>query len=344
MYFLLFKPSSCSPFTYSCHITFKTMLRCLLITVAALLSLASQSVLADAAYPSNTIRLIVPLAGGGPSDAAARVVARSLATHLKTDIIVDNRPGANGAVGAGVVMTSPADGYTLLFAPLSMAGLPATLKKPPFNSMNDMSVVGTVHGNTMCVFAHPSLGIHSIKSLLDYAKSNPGKLAYGVSSLSEYLVIAQLVKATGIDLVRVPYKGSAQMMPDFLEGRIQIAAMPVRAGAAHTQAGKLKALGCASATRLDALIDTPTMTESGLGGIPTATGHVIVAPPKTPADIVARLSEELKRAFQDGSLRRELQQLQLYGDLYNISQSQALISDTEKIWHQFVREAAIELE
>lgn len=329
---------------YSCHSTFKTTLSRLLITAASLLSLASQSVIADTAYPSKTIRLIVPLAGGGPSDAAARVVARSLATQLKTDVIVENRPGANGAVGAGIVMIAPADGYTLLFAPLSMAGLPATLKKPPFNSMNDMSVVGTVHGNSMCIFAHPSLGINSIKSLLDYAKSNPGKLSYGVSSLGEYLVIAHLVKASGIDMLRVPYKGSAQMMPDFLEGRIQIAAIPVRSGTAHTQTGKLKALGCAASTRVGALAETPTLAESGLSGIPSTTGHVIVAPPKTPSVIIDRLSAELKRAFDDGSLRRELEQLQLYGDLHNISQSQALIRDTEKIWHQFVREAAIELE
>lgn len=329
---------------FSQQITVTSMLRFAFIVVVNSLLVANLPALADTSYPSKTIRLIVPLAAGGPSDAAARAVARTLAAQLKAEVIVENRPGANGAIGAGAVMIAPADGYTLLFGPLSIAGLTATLKKPPFNSMNDMSVVGTVHGNSMCVFSHPSLGLTSIKSLLDYAKSNPGKLSYGASSLSEYLVIAHLIKATGMDVVRVPYKGSAQMMPDFLEGRVQIAAIPVRAGVPHTQTGKLKALACATSSRVSALADTPTLAESGLSGIPTATGHVIVAPPKTPTAIINRLSDELKRSFADGSLRRELEQLQLYGDYQNISQSQALIRDTEKVWQQFVRDAAIELE
>lgn len=298
----------------------------------------------EANYPSKTIRLVVPLAAGGPSDAAARAVARALAPKLGAEMIVENKPGANGAIGASSVLAAPADGYTLLFAPLSIAGLPATMKTPPFASITDSSVVGTVHGNTMCIFAHPSLPVTTLKSLVDYAKANPGKLSYGSSSLGEYLVMSHLIKATSADLARIPYKGSAQMMPDFLEGRINVAAIPVRAGAAHAKAGKLKAVGCASDKRVSALPDTPTLAEGGLRGIPTATGHVIVAPSKTPAAIVERLSAALVSVFEAPALRNEMEQLQLYGDVLGPIATVALMRETEKVWQQFVRDAGIELE
>jgi tripartite-type tricarboxylate transporter receptor subunit TctC len=316
-----------------------------LIALSALcLAISGNLAQADAAYPSKAIKLVVPLASGGPSDAAARALARSLATRLSTDVIVENRPGANGAIGASTVLTAAADGYTLLFAPLSMAGLPSTMKKPPFASMSEMAVVGSVHGNTMCVFAHPSLAVSNLKSLVDYARANPNKLSYGASSLGEYLVMSHLIKAAGIDLVRVPYKGSAQMMPDFLEGRVHLAAVPVRAGSSHAAAGKLKTIGCVAPKRVAALADSPTLGEAGLTGIPTATGHVIAAPAKTPAAIIERLSEALLRAFDDPALRREMEQLQLTGDVQGAKPTLALIRETEVVWQQFVRDAAIDPE
>ena len=324
----------------------KTRLTRLGFIALATLTLASTAAQSqtDANYPNKSIRLVVPLAAGGPTDAAARAIAKALAPKLNTEIVVENKPGANGAVGASSVLAAPADGYTLLFAPLSMAGLPSTMKKPPFASMTDMSTISTVQGNVICVFTHPSLPITNLKSLVDYAKANPGKLSYGSSSLGEYLVMAHLVKATGADLVRVPYKGSAQMMPDFLEGRVNLAAIPVRAGATHAKAGKLKAIGCAADKRVSALADIPTLAEGGMRTIPTATGHVISAPPKTSAAIVARLSAAISSAFESTALRSEMEQLQLYGEVLGPVPSIALIRDTEKVWQQFVRDAAIELE
>jgi tripartite-type tricarboxylate transporter receptor subunit TctC len=314
------------------------------LAACALLANPAARSQSDAGFPNKAIRIVVPLASGGPTDAAARALGRALAVKLGTEVIVDNKPGANGAVGAANVLGATADGYTLLFAPLSMAGLPSTMKKPPFASIADMAVVGTVPGNIMCVFAHPSLPVGSFKSLVDYARANPGKLSYGSSSLGEYLVMTHVVSATGADMVRVPYKGSAQMMPDFLEGRINLAAIPARAGAAHVQAGKLKAIGCASNQRIDALPGVPTLAEGGLSGVPSAAGHLVVAPPKTPSAVVERIATAVARAFEDPALRNEMAQLQLYGEVLGSVPSIALIRDTEKSWQQFVRDAAIELE
>jgi tripartite-type tricarboxylate transporter receptor subunit TctC len=305
------------------------------------LGLISAAFCAAAQPSSSPVRLVVPLAAGGPSDQAARLIAHALSKSLGQDVIVDNKVGAAGAVGAQSVAASPADGHTLLFAPSGMTGLPVLMKNAPFASLTEFTPIGSVGGNQVCLFVHTGLAAKSAQEFVAYAKANPGKLSYGSSSAGEYLATAQLIQATGIQMERIPYKGSAQMMPDLLEGRIQVAFTPAAAGAPHVKTGRLKLLTCNVKERLPALPDTPTLQEAGVPDIGWHALHMVLAPAHLPKDISARLSTALRMAANDLGVRSEFEKLLIPVETLTPEQTTVAIRESERIWAKFVREAGI---
>jgi tripartite-type tricarboxylate transporter receptor subunit TctC len=311
-----------------------------------LLSLAAAGVIlasptADAQSSNTVMRLVVPLAAGGPTDQAARLLARSMSKTLGQEIIVENKAGASGAIGAQALASAPADGNTLLFAPSSMTGLPVLLKAAPFASMTDFTAIGAVGGNQLCLFVTPGLPARTTQEFLAHLRANPDKLSYGASSPLEYLVMAQLMNATGTRMTRIPYRGSAQLMPDLLEGRVHAAFIPPGIGGQHAKSGKLRLLACSVERRMPALPDTPTLREAGIQGIDWRAYHLVLAPTKTAPEVAARLTEAVRRAATEPDVRSEFERLMIPVDVLTPQQTVELMRESERIWATFVRETGL---
>jgi tripartite-type tricarboxylate transporter receptor subunit TctC len=312
-----------------------------LLAIPVLTGLALFVGAATAQSPTAPIRLLVPLAAGGPSDQAARVLAKHLAKALGQDVLVENKPGANGALGAQAVATSPADGHALLFAGSGMSGLPVLMKSPPFASLTDFVPLGAVGGNQICLFVFPGLPVKTAQEFVAHARANPNKLSYGSSSLGEYLATAQLMQVTGIQMVRIPYRGSAAMLPDLMEGRVEVGFMPAGSGAAHAKTGRLKLLGCNVPQRLPGLPEVPTLAESGVPAIGSRPYHLILAPAKLPQEVATRLTAAIRRAANEPELRAEFERLLIPADNLSPEQVTTTIREGERVWAQFVREVGI---
>lgn len=290
---------------------------------------------------AGAVRLIVPVPAGGPTDQSARVVAKALAPLLGQDVVVDNRTGGNGAVGAQALVAAPADGSVLLYAPASLAALPVLMKAPPFRSLNDLTPVGSVGGNQICLFVHPALGVDSAKAFATLAKAQPDALSFGSSTPAEFFAATQVMQGGGLRLTRVPYRGSVQMLPDLLENRVQIGFMPPATGLAHVRSGKLRLLGCNAPQRLPGLAEVPTLVESGLSAGNLRPYHHVLAPAGLPAAQRDRLAAALQQVATDPAVRAELDKLLITHEALGPEQAREAIREAEQLWGRFVREAGI---
>lgn len=315
------------------------LLTTLLAAAATLLTFAPVASHAQSSGP--VVRLIVPLAAGGPSDQAARLLAKAMSKTLGQEVIVDNKSGASGAIGAQALASAAADGNTLLFTPSSMAGLPVLLKAPPFTSMTEFTAIGAVGGNQLCLFTTPGLPVKTAQEFFAHVRANPDKMSYGASSPLEYLVMSQTLSAVGINMTRIPYRGSAQMMPDLLEGRVQAAFMPAGIGLPHAKNGKLKLLACGVDRRVPALSDTPALREVGAQAVDVRTYHLVLAPPKLAPDVAARLSDAVRRAAADADVRAEYERLLIPVDVLTPQQTTELIRESERVWVKFARDTGL---
>src|SRR2546427_7160494 len=178
---------------------------------------------AAAQYPAKPIRIVVPFAAGGAADAMIRIVAQPLSETLGQPVLVENRPGAEAAIGGEVVAKSAPDGYTILFSgPTTMLGVPILRKNPPFDVIADFAPITSVGKFAFFLVVHPSVPAKTLSELIDYARANPGRLNYATTTVNEVLAFAQLKSLANVDMVQVPYKGGAPAMPDLLSARIQL--------------------------------------------------------------------------------------------------------------------------
>ncbi|MGB3427879.1 MAG: tripartite tricarboxylate transporter substrate binding protein [Burkholderiaceae bacterium] len=313
------------------------MLRTLFNAALALaLVFAVQPAIAQAG--SKAVRLVVPTPPGGASDTAARTLAPALAKGLGQPVIVENRPGAGGALAAQAVMTAAPDGQTLLWGLASMAGLPALQKTPPFKSMTELVPVAMVGRFAFGLFVHPDVPARTVAELITYGRANPDKLNYATGTLGEYMAMVQLLAATGISSLRVPYKGGVQLMPDLMTGRIQLNIGPVSSGLQHVKDGKLRMLAVLLPSRIGIAPDVPTLAESGvpISGLPT--WQAIFAPPGTPPVVAERVNREVARALADPELRGKLEQQALQVQSGTREDLAKVVAQDEEVWRVFVRE------
>lgn len=305
--------------------------------VAAALALLAASAAAQTAYPSRPIRLIVPTPAGGPSDAAARALAKGMVAGLGQEVVVDNRPGGNTGIGAGAVLNAAPDGYTLLFALASNAGLPHLSKASPYKSLGEFSPIATIGGNTQCLVVPSTLPARTLAEFAAHAKASAKPLMRGSNNVSEDMVAGQITGALGFTLERVPYKGAPQMLPDLLEGRIQAAVLPAGASVAHVRAGRLAMLGCSTAERIAALPTVPTLGESGVSAAPLITAHFVLGPPRLPADVVERVAAAVRQAAQTADFRQEMDRLMIVGPARMPAETRELMLQAEAQYVQYVR-------
>lgn len=320
------------------------MTRLTMSLVAGALALLTASAAAQVPFPSKPIRLIVPTPAGGPSDAAARALAKGMSTSLGQEVLVDNRPGGNTGIGAGAALNAVPDGYTLLFALASNAGLPHLSKASPYRSLAEFSPIAAIGGNTQCLVVPSSVPARTLVEFAAHAKASPKPLMRGSNNVSEDMVAGQVTRSLGFTLERVPYKGAPQLLPDLLEGRIQAAVLPVGASLPHVRSGRLTMLGCSMADRIAALPAVPTLAESGVSTAPLITAHFVLGPPHVPAEVVERLASAVRQAAQTPEFRQEMDRLLIAGDARSPAETRELMLQAEAQYAQFVRETGASID
>ena len=320
----------------------------LLATVLASV-LATFSGLAGAQSSQSTqpIKLIVPFASGGPTDIAARIIAPRLSASLGRTVVVENKVGATGAIGAEFVAKAAPDGNTILFGTSSIMGAnPAMTPKLPYDPIKDFSPVGLVATIENVLVVHPSVPANNVVELIRYAKANPGKLNYGSSGLgSTYHLGAELFASqTGISLTHVPYKGQGPAAQDLLAGHIQLMFDSFNSASPNIKSGRVRALGIASAKRHADLPDLPTIQEQGVNGYLTTIWVAFFLPAKTPQAIVDKQSAELIKVIQNPEVRESFSKLGMQA-VSNTPDELGVLTKTELAkWTKVVKEANIKPE
>jgi tripartite-type tricarboxylate transporter receptor subunit TctC len=265
--------------------------------VFALLTTCSMAAYAqtDATYPSRPLRLIVPFAAGGTTDTVGRLVARELTKSLGQSVVVENRAGAGGRIGAEAALKLPADGYTLAFTTIStLAVLPLAQATPSYDPLRDFALVTQIATLPYVIAAHPSLPAQTIPQLVKLARAQPSAISYGSPGYATgaHLTAEYLSKTTGMKLVHVPYKGDAPGSIDLIAGQIETAIFPPITLVPHVRAGRLRALAVTSRERSPALPETRTVAESGYPGFESGSWNGIGVRTGTPEAIVRRLHKE----------------------------------------------------
>ncbi|MES3004429.1 MAG: tripartite tricarboxylate transporter substrate binding protein [Pseudomonadota bacterium] len=261
------------------------------------------------AYPTKPITLIVPFAPGGGNDTVARTLGQSISGPLGQPVVVDNKPGAGGSLGASQAARAPADGYTLFLGGVGSHALNPTVNpRIGYDPVKDFTPVAWLATAPMVLAVHPSVPANTVKQLIDYAKKNPNKLNYASNGNGSSSQLAAVIfnSMAGTDMVHVPYKGLSPAVVDLLSGNVQLMFSSTVAILPHVQAGKLKVLGVTSAKRLPSMPNVPTIAEEGLTGYETGSWYGILAPAGTPGDVVNRLNAEMNKALKDPAVRAKL--------------------------------------
>lgn len=260
-------------------------------------------------YPSKPIKMIVPFPAGGTTDILARIVGQELTKAWGQQVIIENRPGAGGNIGADVVAKSAPDGYTLLMGTVGTHGINVSLyKKMPYDAVKDFAPVTLVAAVPNLLVVHPSVPAKSVKELIDYAKKNPGKLSFASSGNGTSIHLSgELFKSmTGVEMTHVPYKGSAPAITDLLGGQVDLMFDNMPSILPHVKNGKLRALAVTTATRSPAIPEIPTIAESGLPGYEASSWFGILAPAGTPQPIVTKLNKEIVRILHAPEIKERL--------------------------------------
>lgn len=279
------------------------------LLLPCLLAAASVSAAHADDYPTRPIRLIVPFAAGGGNDTVARLVGDSLAKRLGQAVVVDNRPGAGGVVGAEAAARAPADGYTLFLGGVGSHAINPNLHKDlPYDPIKDFAAVSLLASAPLILVVHPSVPAQSVQELIAYARSHPGKLNYASNGngSSSHLAAVMFASMTGTDMVHIPYKGLSPALTDLLSGQDQLMFSSVVAILPHVRAGKLRALAVTSRKRMALLPDIPTIAESGVANYETSSWYGILAPAGTPPEIVRRLHDEIVKVLAQDDVRNAL--------------------------------------
>ena len=311
------------------------------ILVAAGATLISPTLHADN-YPSKPITLVAVFGPGSASDTICRVIAQPLSAALNESVIVENRPGANGALAAQYVARSAPDGYTLLMGTNSpLSAVPFMMKSPPYDAVKDFTPITRVGSFTLMLVVHPSIPAKNMKELIDYAKDNPGKLSFASANTSGIVAGETLKHWAEIDLLHVPYKSAPPALQDLIAGRVSMMFTDLTTGLPHVQSGALRALAVTRLHRSSLFPELPTMDEAGVTGFDMDSWAGIVAPAGTPPEIVTRLNTELRKIIDSPDIKKMLGRVGFEA----FSSSPKEMEDTIKVqlgkWGKMVKDAGI---
>ena len=268
--------------------------------LAGLVALAAAgSVLAQATFPSKPIRVVVPFPAGSATDVVARILGQSVSAAIGQSVLIDNKAGADGAIGGAEVANAAPDGYTLLFATNSpMAAVPALRKTPPYDPVADFAPVTDVGRYTFFLYANAATPFKTVGEMIAYAKANPGKLNYATGNATGIVSFAQINALAGIDMAHIPYKGEPAGVADLVANRVQLMVATLTTGGPHMREGRLRALATTLPRRSPVFPDVPTMAEAGLPQFSILSWAALYAPAKTPKEVVDRLNREFVAAMK----------------------------------------------
>ena len=275
----------------------------------SLFALVGFSPLAPAAFPDRPIRLIVPFPAGGSADFMARGMAQRLAAELGQQIIVDNRGGGGGAPAAEAAAKAPADGYTLFFATMGTLVInPAMYPKLRYDPLKDFAPISLTHLTPRVLTVHASVAAKNVAELIALAKAKPGQLTYGSagSGSSSHLAGALFASMAGVEMLHIPYKGSAPLLTDVLAGRLDMTFDSYTVYDEHIKSGRVRALGVTTPTRMAALPAVPTIAEAGLPGYDISNWLGLLAPASTPKEVIATINTALGRVMAAPALKQQL--------------------------------------
>ena len=259
-------------------------------------------------FPNRSLRIIVPFTPGGPADSIARTVGERLAARVGQPVIVENKPGASGSIGADLVAKAPADGYTLLLTQIGDSIAVSLNNKLPYNFERDLAPVSLLGETPFIVVVHPSVKAKTIKEFIALAKAQPGKLSFGSAGagLASHLAGELFNEIAGIDAVHVPYKGQAQATADLLGGQINYMFNNPVTSLPHIKSGGLRALAVTGPARLGSAPEIPTVAESGLADYQVTAWFGVMTTAGTPAEVIGRLSQEMAAILQMPEVKDKL--------------------------------------
>lgn len=280
---------------------------CLAFAACAAAALAAPAAQAQA-YPAKPITMVIPFPPGGPTDMVARLLAQKMTEQMGQNVVVDNKPGANGNIGGLFVSRAPADGYTLLYNTSSITLSPALYKSMQYDVLRDLAPVALTAVVPLALVANPAVPASSVQEFVAYAKANPGRLSYGSAGNGNvtHLAAYQFTRAQGIEATHVPYRGSAPADVDLVAGQIQFMTETINSVMPFVKDKRLKLLAVTTAKRMSLFPDVPTLAETVMPGFEAGAWQGVMVPAGTPAAVVQRLNAEINKALQSPDVRAKL--------------------------------------
>jgi tripartite-type tricarboxylate transporter receptor subunit TctC len=296
-------------------------------------------------YPSRPIRFVVPFSAGSTTDVVARILAQPMQQALGQTFVIDNRPGADGALAGDMVAKAPADGYTLLVATNSpLSAVPHLRKKMPYDALKDFAPISMAGYYTFLLAVNPNLPAKTLRELFDYARAYPNKLNHASGNTSSIVLSAMLFLQAGVKLTQVPYKSEPPAVVDLISGQVQVMVTSYSPVAAHLRDGRLRALALALSQRSPLLPNVPTVVESGLPKFSITPWCGVFAPARTPRPVVERLNREMVATLKRPDIRTQLDQQAFAADSSTPEALDVWVKQQYQIWGAAIREAGIQPE
>ena len=298
-----------------------------------------------AAYPEKTIKIVVGFTPGGSADSIARILGMAMSSRMGQTVIIENRAGANGNIATEFVSRSAPDGYTLFYTSIGHAVNPALYKDAKYDPVKDFTPIGQVLSAPNVLVVPASSPFNSVKEMITFAKANPGKLDFASSGsgASVHLSAEVFKQMAGLDLVHIPYKGTGSLLPDLLSGTVAMSFPNLPSALPFIQSGKLKALGVTTAKRSAAAPQIPTLAEAGVPGYDMSTWYGLIGPAGMPPAIVTQLNHELNAILQDPVIRQKLVAQGVDPVTGSPEEFGQFIRKETRYWAELIKKAKVEL-
>jgi tripartite-type tricarboxylate transporter receptor subunit TctC len=314
------------------------------LLLAPLLAIAAAAALAQGAWPTKPVTLVVPFPPGGGTDTGARIIAEQLSRKWGQSVLVDNKGGAAGQIGADIVAKARPDGYTILMGNIGTQAInPALYGKMPYDPDKAFTPITLVAELPLAMMVHPDVPAKTVKEFIALAKSQPGKMSYSSSGAGggPHLAAEMFKDATGSFILHVPYRGGGPAIADLLAGHVQLSFMTVLEASGHIKAGKLRALAVTSDKRVTALPDVPTLAEGALPGFNSISWIGLLAPAGTPREIVDKIAADVREAVTRDEVKDKLVGLGAVPAGTSPAQFTSLIANDRKRYTQIIRDRKI---